>query len=577
MEIKTIQALVDYIGIFGDKVVSQMKDDTGEYRKFTFEDYQKNAKYIAAYFDKVKHMRRGHMVAIYSENRPEWLMAYLGIVAKGVWAVPLDARLSDLEVKNLIMDCKARIIFISKSLYENISGEPELMKFVNEFILFDDVPHLIRSDKKIKFFSQIIDEGAKYVSKVKFNDVKENDIASLIYTSGTMGNPKGVLLSHKNFAHQFNYLCRAVPIGPTDTILSLLPLHHTFEFAVEMTVLYVGGTLTYAESLKPNKMLANIKETGVTIMIGVPLIFEKLYEGIMRQLRNLPIILKQLIMGLYYLTTGLNKFTNNNAGKSIFKFLRKKAFLDGVKFAVSGAAPLNYKVAKGFETLGLTLLNGYGLTEASPVVAVNRLDRKVKNESVGIPIELVEVRIDSEDIEGNGEILVRGPNVMRGYYKNPKATKEILDKNGWLYTGDIGKIDNEGYLYVTGRKKNIIVTAGGKNVYPEEIEEQLNNSPFVLESLIVGVPEAEHSKGENIYAYVVPNYEYFDTYGSINSIKITDELIEEMIDKHIKEVSSKLADYKKIRGWRIRRDEFEKTSTRKIKRYLFSGKDFLDM
>ncbi len=577
MEIKTIQGLVDYIGIFGDKLASQMKDDTGEYKKYTFDDYQKNARYISAYFDKIKHFRRGNMVALYSENRPEWLMAYLGIVYRGVWAVPLDARLTDLEVKNLIMDSKAKTIFLSKSLYENIAGEPEMMRHINEFIIFDNVPHLARSNKKIKLFSQVLEEGFKWSSRLKLNEVKENDIASLIYTSGTTGNPKGVMLSHKNFAQQFNSVIKAIPIGPEDTILSLLPLHHTFEFTVELSVLHVGGSLTYAESLKPNKMLANIKDTNVTIMIGVPLLYEKLYEGIMRQVKSLPIIIKQVIMGLYYLTSGLNILTKNQAGKSIFKFLRKKASLDGVKFAVSGAAPLNYKVAKGFETLGLTLLNGYGITEASPVVAVNRLDRKIKNESVGFTIEGVEVKIDSPDIEGNGEILVSGNNVMRGYYKNPKATREVIDKKGWLATGDIGKIDEDGYLFITGRKKNIIVTPGGKNVYPEELEELLNNSPFVLESLILGVPEGEHSKGESIYAYVVPNYEYFDTYGSINNIRITDDFIEEMVDKHIRDVNSKLTDYKKIRGWRIRRNEFDKTSTKKIKRYLFSGKDFMDM
>ncbi len=578
MPLKTVRDLVNYIGIFGNKVATCMKNDDDEYQNFTYEDYQLNAKAIACYLEREKKLKKGDMVAIYSKNRPEWMMAYYGIIYNGLWAVPLDAMLSDWEAKNLLLDCKADIIFISYSLYENLTNQPDLMKHLKEIIIFDLMKsnkHKI-ADPKVKSFKDIIDIGRKADSKIKTDIVNEDDVASLIYTSGTTGNPKGVLLTHKNFAHQFLNLAKAVPLTFEDTLLSLLPLHHTFEFSVELTCFYVGTSITYAESFKPNRMMANIKETHVTILIAVPLIFEKIYEGIMKQLKNLPIGLKQLLMGLYYLTEGLNKLTNKKAGKLIFGFLRKKANLANIKFAISGAAPLNHKVARGFETLGLTLLNGYGLTESSPVVSVNRMDRKIKNESVGIPIDLVEVKIDSPDELGNGEVLVRGPNVMKGYYKRPKETKEVIDEYGWLHTGDIGKIDSEGYLYITGRKKNIIVTPSGKNVYPEEIEEMINECPFILESLVIGVPESEHSKGEYIYCYVVPNYEYFETYGNINGIKITDEYVEKVIGEHIRNVSSTLADYKKIRGWKISKEEFPKTSTKKIKRYLFTGKDFLE-
>jgi len=577
MNLKTVKDLVNYIGIFGKKVATQMKNADEVYQKFSYNDYQTNSKLIAAYFQRVKRMKKGDMVSIYSENCPEWLMAYFGIVYNGLWAVPLDARLTDIEVKNLITDCKAKIMFTTPTLYENISEEPEIMRQIEEFIIFDLVnlgKNVDYDSKKVKLLSQILDESRNL--DLKEVEVDENDVASLIYTSGTTGNPKGVMLTHKNLAHQFNNLTKAVPIMQEDIELSILPLHHTFEFSIELTIFQSGATITYAESLKPKNMLANIEETKVTILIGVPLIYEKIYDGIMRQIRSLPIPIKQIIIGLYYLAMFLNKFTNNKAGKVIFGFLRKKANLNNIKFMISGAAPLNYKVAKGYETLGFILLNGYGLTESSPVISVNRLDRKIKNESVGLPVPGVQVRIDEPDSEGNGEILAKGDNIMLGYYKNPKATSEVLSEDGWLRTGDIGKIDNEGYIYITGRKKNIIVTPGGKNVYPEEIEEEINNSPFVLESLIVGVPESQYSKGENIYCYVVPNYEYFDTYGNLTGIKITEQFIDETINKIIREVNNKLPEYKRIRGYRIRREEFEKTSTKKIKRFLFSGKDFLN-
>jgi long-chain acyl-CoA synthetase len=572
MEPKTIQELVHYIGIFGRKTAAQIKNDRDDYDRYSFDEYQRTAKAVAGYLERSRHLRKEDMVVIYSDNRPEWMMAYLGIVYNGLWAVPLDAKLTDLEVKNLLTDCGAKVMFVSKSLYDNLSSEPEVMQQIQEFIIFDEI-HGIH-DRKVRRFRDIVDEGKKI--DVKDHPVTEDDVASLIYTSGTTGSPKGVLLTHRNFSHQFRALSRSVPITVEDTELCLLPLHHTFEFSVQLTCLYCGATITYAESLRPNKMLANIRETGVTIMIGVPLIFEKLYEGIMRNIRALSFPLKPFVMGLFYFTGGLNKVTGNAAGKRIFGFLRKKAGLDGVKYMISGAAPLNYKVAAGFDTLGLTLLNGYGLTESSPVIAVNRLDRKIKNESVGIPIPGVEVKIDNPDSDGQGEILTRSASVMKGYFRNPKATAEVIDSENWLHTGDIGTLDAEGYLHVTGRKKNIIVTPGGKNVYPEEIEDKLTESPFILEALIVGIPEAEHSKGETIYCYVVPNYEYFDNYCSVNGHKLTDEFVEQTVDQAVREVSVQLADYKKIKGWRIRREEFQKTSTKKIKRYLFSGKDFIN-
>lgn len=575
LNMKTIRELVNTIGIYGAKTAGQMKDSSGEYQKFSFYEYQNNAKHLAAYFERVKHLKKGEPIVIYSENRPEWMMAYFGIVYNGYWAVPLDARLSDLEVKNLIQDCSAKIMVLSSSQYETICNEPEILHQIHEFIVLDNNKELAHENKKIKLFHTVLDEGKAQVSKFKPNDLSEEDVASLIYTSGTTGNPKGVLLTHKNFSHQFINLPKAVPIGSEDTILSLLPLHHTFEFSVELTCFFTGASITYAESFKPNKMLANVRETGVTIMVGVPLIFEKIYEGIMRTVRNLPIVVKQLVMGLYYLTSGLNKVTNNQTGKATFKFLREKASLSSVLYVISGAAPLNYKVAKGFETLGITLVNGYGLTETSPVLSVNPPYGKIKNDTVGLLIPEVEVIIEQQDDIGNGEILARGPNIMKGYYKNKKTTDEVIDADGWLHTGDIGKLDSEGYLHITGRKKNIIVTPGGKNVYPEEIEELLTNSPFILEALVLGVAEAEHSKGEHIVALIVPNFEYFDTFGSLNALKITEEFINSTIDKHVRDVNQELADYKKIRNWQIRQEEFPKTSTRKIKRYLFTGKDFL--
>ncbi len=573
MKISTFQEFTNYISIYGNKTACQMRMNRGEdYTSYTYNEVSKIAKQIAAYLEREKHLKKGNKVAIFSENRPEWIMAYLGITYNGIWAVPLDARLSELEVKNLLLDSGAGIIFVSRSLYETLSGSDEILAHIHEFIIFDDIK---TKDKNVKSFAQVLEKSKNFI--LKDRKVNPEDVASLIYTSGTTGNPKGVMLTHSNIASQYNSLPKAAQLGSDDTILSLLPLHHTFEFSIEMTIYFSGGSITYAESFKPKLMFANIEETNVTIMIGVPLLYEKIYDGIMRQVRNLPFGIKHFVILLYGIAKFLNPHTHNKTGKRLFGFLRKKASLNGVRFMISGAAPLNHKVAEGFNTLGITLLNGYGLTETSPVLSVNPPHGKINNYSVGPLIEGVKVKISNPDEQGNGEILVKGSCVMKGYYHNEKATKATFDKDGWLLTGDIGHLDKDNYLYVTGRSKNIIVTSGGKNVYPEEIEEEINNSEFILESIVIGVPQGEDSKGELIYAYVVPDYEYFDTYTNIQGIQMNEEFVKKMIDKHMREINRRLSDYKKIRNYRVRREEFPKTSTKKIKRYLFSGKDFLTM
>ncbi len=572
MQINTLQDFVRHLGSYGDKVFGQIKLGDEDYTRYSYLDLQKNSRCIAAYLDKKKHLKKGGMAAVTSENRPEWFMSYLGIVQNGIWAVPLDARLSDREVKNLVLDCGVKILFLSRAMYETIQSEPETMNHISEFIVFDPTPALLKN-KKVKAFSDVLREGAGL--EFKEAKVEPEDTASLIYTSGTTGKPKGVMLSHANFAHQVRAIPLSLPFDERDTLLSLLPLHHTFEFSIELALMVKGVSITYAESMKPNRMLANIAETNVTLMVGVPLLFEKLYDGIIRKIRNMAFPVKQIIMGLYHLVELLNG-KDNKVGKAVFGFIRKKANLNNIKFMVSGAAPLNQKVSRGYQTLGLNLLNGYGLTETSPVVSTNRMNKKVKNESVGLLIPEVKVKINNPDSLGNGEIYISGPNIMQGYYKNPAETRAMLDKEGWLHTGDIGMLDEEGYLHITGRSKNIIVTPGGKNVYPEEIEEYINSDDGILESLVIGVPEGEHSRGENIYAFVVPNYEYFDQLASLQGFSNTEENIAAYIDRHMREVNKHLQDYKKIRGHRIRVEEFPKTSTKKIKRYLFSGKDFLN-
>lgn len=578
MAVKTIQELVDYIGNFGDRTAVQIKDgNSTDYQKINYIDLQRNAKSIAAYLQNELHIKKGQMVAVCAENRPEWFEAYLGITYNGIWAVPIDARLSGREIKNLILDCGTKVIFLSRSIYNTISGESELLSHFSEIILFDNDENILSENRKTKTLDSVLSEASGL--KLKLKEVEEEDVASLIYTSGTTGKPKGVMLSHKNLIYQVNTLKDTVSIIAGDVELSVLPLHHTFEFSVELTILHQGATITYADSLKPNRLFANIRETNVNIMIVIPLLIEKIYDGIIRKIREIPTPVRQVIMTMLAIARGLNRMRGNiKAGVKMFGFLRKKADLHRIKMMISGAAPLNQKVAEGMGALGIPLLNGYGLTETSPVVSVNRLDKPTINESIGIVIEQTQVKIFNPDSEGNGEIMVKGPGVMLGYYRNQKATKEVIDPDGWFHTGDIGTLKSHygyEYLYITGRSKNMIVTAGGKNVYPEEIEEMINNHPAVLESIVLGVPISKDNAGENIYAIIVPNYEYLDSLEKIQGFKNTPEHIEKIIGKHIREINNEMAAYKRIRGFQIREEEFPKTSTKKIKRFLFNGKEFM--
>lgn len=575
MKLGTFQELVDYICIYGDKTAFNAARPEGGYRKVTYEELLRNAKNFASYLGSVKHIAKGDKVAFCSANNPDWFQVYYGIVFNGIWAVPFDAKLTPKEIKNLLLDSGAKIFVVTKEVFQSIASDPDIAGHVNEFIVIDPDAETLKH-KKVVSLADALEKGSKHA--LKRAKVEPSDVASLLYTSGTTGKPKGVMLTHGNLIRQADAISKLMTFDTTDTELAVLPLHHTFEFSVENTMLLCGSAITYAESFKPNKLFANIVDTHVTIMVAVPAFYEKIYDGIMRNIRSMKFPVKQILLGLYGIVNLVNLIRRDNkAGIKVFGFLRKKANLSNIRFMVCGAAPLNHKVARGLEAMGLNVLNGYGLTEASPILTGNRVGMKIINESVGIPLEGVELKIVNPDKEGHGEIFARSPGIMKGYYNNPEATNETLTEDGWLHTGDIGKIETHAgsdYLYISGRSKNVIVTTGGKNVYPEEIEELLNHHQMVAESLVIGVPQSEHSKGENIFALIVPDYEYFNSLAIVQGIKHTEQHIQHLLAKLVKEVNNQLKSYQMICGFHIHTEGFPKTSTLKIKRFMFAGSEF---
>ncbi|MCD6399369.1 AMP-binding protein, partial [candidate division WOR-3 bacterium] len=397
-------------------------------------------------------------------------------------------------------------------------------------------------------------------------DVSPDDIASIIFTSGTTGISKGVVLSHYNFLSDAILAEELLNLQEEDIFLSVLPIHHTFEFTADfLDPIVRGNTIVYARSLKSKELLEDLKDSKATMLLGVPLLFEKLYTGIMKKLK-MESALKRFLINYGMKKGKRDAHRNNNVPVRNFvtNMLLEKAGLSSLRVMIAGGAALRPDVEEGIRAMGIGIVQGYGLSEASPIVTINPPDRP-KVGSIGLPIPGIEVKIFEPDREGIGEIIVRGPIVMKGYYRNIEETRKTI-VDGWLHTGDMGYKDNDGYFYITGRKKSLIVTPGGKNVFPEEIEYKLVSQDLISEALVYGVYN-EEKQGEEIKAVIYPEYE------NIDCPEENTECYENMIKEVVREINDGSPNYKRITHVEIRRDEFIKTTTRKIKRYMYEKKE----
>jgi len=499
-------------------------------------------------------IKAGDRVAILGENRPEWVECYMALAGLGIVAVPLDSQLKVPEVRHILTDSEACGLFASQDYME--TAQEATFKLAG-------VKHLWSMDELGKLYQPPEPKRLK-------RQVQLDDLAVIIYTSGTTGQSKGVMLTNKNIMSDVDSAYQTFHFDHNDIFISVLPLHHTFEATGGMLLaLYAGSTITYARSLKSRDIIADIRDTGATMMLGVPLLFEKIYEGIMRAVKEKPLLTRIAFSASEGVVKSLKGLAGIRAGKAVFKSLRVKAGLSTLRLLVSGGAALKVDVAIGLDNLGLEIMQGYGLTESSPILTFNG----VKNPhpaSVGPALVGIELKIVDPDASGIGEIAAKGPIIMQGYYKNPKATQEVL-KEGWLFTGDLGYIDDRGCLFITGRAKNVIISAAGKNIYPEEIEERLAKSPYVAEALVVGEKNPQTDR-EEVHAIIYPNAEAFDEYALKHKVTIAEGDIERILKEEIKHQCTHLADYKRVKHFSVREEEFPKTTTRKIKRYLFVGK-----
>lgn len=524
----------------------------GEYVSFTYGEYLSYALKLGALLRK-KGYEKGDKVGIVGNNTPEWVMVYAACMLYGFIAVPIDRLLGLHEIIHIINDSDMKGIFAEGKFLEDIlSAKNEMSQLQDSFEL--------GPDGRGGFYS---------LFKVPCDipglpDVDPDDPAVFLYTSGTTGKTKGVILTHKNLTSNLLAIRERLQIQPEDNLLSILPLHHAYEgTAGFLTPVFSGSLITFSPSLANRDIVKAMADTGVTKMVGVPLVFEKIYNTIQTNIGKLPPLRKIVVKILFFIARTRRLFDKSlNGTKKIFKPLLEKAGFENIDFFVAGGAAMPSHVSRFFFLLGIPIIQGYGLTETSPVLAaVDPED--IDFNSVGKPLQGVKIRIFNPDETGIGEIVARGDNIMKGYYKEPEKTAEVL-KQGWFYTGDYGFIDKKGRVNIKGRLKNVIVSSAGKNIYPEEIEEILIQCPYIEEVLVVGKDHPE--------AIIYPNTEKLEEWAAENHTEYPDDEKTIALLKHeIDKLNHHLAQYKRIRGISLRHEEFPKTSTRKIKRYLFTG------
>ena len=550
--------------LYADKIALQIRRGSG-FEKITYAELFEKVRAIAAALMSIG-VKDGEKAGVIGENRPEWAISYLSIVFAGGVVVPIDPQLKYREIGHILMLSGTKVVFCSEKYISVLQQCKETTGLPETIIIMETTSKegLFTLDDFIKKGKELIAKGL-YLPDT--NKIGLEDTLAIIFTSGTTGKSKGVILTQRNIMFDVVASSKVVNVQENDNFISILPLHHTFEATAGFILpLYKGVTITYASSLKSRDIIADIKDSNATIMLGVPLLFEKMLKGLQKGISEQKFIVRSFINTNLAIVRSLRKLLGSEPGRVLFSSLRQKAGLGSLRLLISGGAALPLWVSNGFRELGFNLVQGYGLTETSPVTNVNPID-KVKEASIGPPIPGIEMKIVNPDESGVGEVVVKGPIVMKGYFKDEEETNKVL-KNGWLYTGDFGRVDEDGYFYITGRKKSVIVSHAGKNIYPEEIEEELLISDFIEEVLVIGRVNLS-TKREEVHAIIYPNWEELDKFTKEKGIEQTEKWINEFFAEEIAKRCKSLADYKRVKSFSIREEEFPKTTTKKIKRFLF--------
>jgi len=566
----------------GNKVGMLVKKD-GEWGKLT---YREIGEYVSDFSLGLISLglQAGDKVSLLSENRPKWAFTDLAVLSAGGTVATIYATNTSQQVAYIVSDSTSKFVVVSNhNQLEKVMSKISELPLVKNIIIFDPIEGITDKDSRVKSFKEVCDLGKKYENQKelseRINNIKEDDIVTLIYTSGTTGDPKGVMLMHKNIMSNVLAVGKLIEFKQDDLALSFLPLSHSFErMAGHFTMLYYKIPIAYAEGI--NQLADNMKEVKPTILVSVPRIFEKVHGGILSNMERSSDLQRKVFE--WAIETGRQAASYSTQKKPLPALMKMKVAIadklvyskikdrlgGNIRYMVSGGAPLAQEIAEFFYYLGLHILEGYGLTETSPVVSCNTPDN-FKFGTVGQPIPGVKVKIADD-----GEILVKGDNVMKGYYNREEDTKEAIDEEFWFHTGDIGELDSENFLKITDRKKDLIITAGGKNVAPQNIENLLKMERFIEQVNVIG------DRRKYLTAVIVPEFEEIKKWGTekgitweSNTAMANDQRVVALVQECIDRVNSQLAKYETIKKFVLSEVQFTQennmlTPTLKVKRKI---------
>jgi long-chain acyl-CoA synthetase len=489
-------------------------------------------------------VRKGDKIAVTGKNSPEWAVAYMSVLFAGATVVPIDYQLKNEETDLLIKTAHARMLFVDEEKFSRYKDSPGL----------DEVISL-----KAGIGTYVYDLDGP---RTDIAPAEGGDLAAILFTSGTMGNPKGAMLTHENFVSDCYLAQGHLYIYHTDVFYALLPIHHAYTMlAVLIEALSVGAEVVFGKRMVTKAILKDLKEAKITMLLAVPLLFNKVLNGIIRGLKEKGPVVYGFISFLMGVSGLVKKLSGVNPGKKMFGFILDKASLTTLRICICGGGPLMPSVFRKYNELGIDFIQGYGLTETSPIINLNPVEH-YKETSVGRVIPYTDMKILAPDERGVGEVIVKGPMVMKGYFEMPEETAGAFTPDGYLKTGDLGYLDSENYLYLTGRSKNMIVTEGGKNVYPEEIENEFQLFEEIDQILVRGYTSEKNDAAEHIEAliYPSPDFKWDET------AQPDPAVIRARIDAVVSEVNQRLLPYQRIERVTILETPLEMTTTKKIKR-----------
>ena len=561
------KSIVDYAK---KEVILEKFDPKGKYTEISYEQFGEDVIGFGTALMRKLNLGENPRILILSETTYDWYVSYMTVLCGRGIAIPTDKELPDNELENVIKRSKADVIIYSERKAESIGKILPNIQNVKYFIkMYSDAG----IDGKNVGMQYLIEKGRNLVANgddaYSNIEIVPDEFKVLLFTSGTTSSAKGVMLSSRNLAENINAVSAYVKLYPEDRLFSVLPLHHTYESTIGFLLpVACGCSVAVCQGLK--HIVPNLQETKPTALLAVPLLIENLYRKINANIKKAK--KDGLVNSMIHVTNAL-KVVGVDIKRKVFAEIHEN--LGGkLRIIVSAAAPIDAKIGKWVEDIGIVFLQGYGLTETAPIAALTP-EFEPKVGSAGKAIFSAELKIDNPNENGEGEVLIKSPTLMLGYYEDEKATNEVIDViNGerWFHSGDVGYLDKDGFLYITGRSKNVIVTQNGKNIYPEEIELLLSQVPEIKECMVYGKEDEKDPTNKEliISVKVIPNLEELEAnYGK----DLTDEKIRDIIWGKIKEVNKKLTSYKAIKNLEIKKDEFEKTTTMKIKRYAELKKD----